>query len=78
MSMADSRNPRIINMVEVAENFFKPTTKTMGDIMDEVAMSRDRQMLQLSLQEHEVKLRELYARVVVLEEKTKNLCRYER
>lgn len=70
MSMADSRNPRIIDMVEVAENFFKPQ-KTMGDIMDEVAMTRDRQMLQLSLQEHEVKLRELYARVKELEERMK-------
>lgn len=68
--MADSNNPRIINMVEVAENFFKPQ-KTMGDIMDEVAMARDRQMLQLSLQEHEVKLRELYARVKELEERMK-------
>ena len=71
MSMADSRNPRMIDMIEVAENFFKPQ-KTMGDIMDEVAMARDRQMLQLSLQEHEVKLRELYARVKELEERMKN------
>lgn len=67
--MADSRD-RIIDMVEVVDNFFKPQ-RTMGEVMDEVAMARDRQMLQLSLQEHEVKLRELYARVKELEERMK-------
>lgn len=68
--MADGRD-RIIDLVEVVDNFFKPQ-RTMGEVMDEVAMARDRQMLQLSLQEHEVKLRELYARVKELEERMKN------
>ena len=68
--MADSRD-RIIDMVEVVDNFFKPQRR-MGEVMDEVAMERDRKFLQLSLQEHETKLRELYARVVDLEERMKN------
>lgn len=71
MSMADGGNQRIVDMVEVVDNFFKPR-KTMGEVMDEVAMARDRTMLQLSLQEHETKLRELYARVIELEERMKH------
>ena len=42
--MADSRD-RIIDLVEVVDNFFKPR-KTMGEVMDEVAMERDRKFLQ--------------------------------
>lgn len=60
--MADGENRRIIDMVEVTERFFKPE-KTMGDIMDEVAMERDQKLLMLRLSDFDNKLRELTSKV---------------
>lgn len=60
--MADGGNQRIVDMIEVVDNFFKPR-KTMGEVMDEVAIARDRTFLQLRLSDMDNKLRELSEKV---------------
>ena len=60
--MADGENRRMIDMVEVVDNFFKPE-KTIGDIMDDVAIEREKKLLMLRLSDFDIKLRELSEKV---------------
>jgi len=62
--MADSRNPRIIDMVEVAESFFKTPPQLMPQKnIDENEYKRESAIIQLRLFDMDNKLRELSEKV---------------
>lgn len=61
--MADSRNPRIIDMVEVAESFFRGGKIPPREVIAENEYRRESAIIQLRLFDIDNKLRELSEKV---------------